>query len=175
MLKSRAVRPSSAAERIPELMDMEQALAALSTTRPTFYRWLRAGAIKGVKAGRQWRFRREDIERFLKGESPLVEVPADLKPLIRDLRQRLGERNVEQAGDQVQLAVMLAVRVALQLKASDLHLVAFADSGAMELRVDGALTEIARFSARTLSLLAEHFKRMCGMEAGGTGPPSPGR
>ena len=46
-----------------ELLDMAQAIEMLRTTRPTFYRWLRAGKIKGMKVGRQWRFYREDVER----------------------------------------------------------------------------------------------------------------
>src|SRR3954463_14805148 len=95
-------RPNPAAQgAAPELMDMDQAIAALATTRPTFYRWLRAGQVKGVKVGRQWRFRRADIERFLNGEGPRVELPADIKPLLQALRERIGERAVETAGDQV--------------------------------------------------------------------------
>ena len=30
-----------------DVLDMEQAIALLKTTRPTFYRWLRAGKLKG--------------------------------------------------------------------------------------------------------------------------------
>ena len=53
------------ASTIDELLDMEQAIALLKTSRPTFYRWLRSGKIKGMKVGRQWRFYRDDVERFL--------------------------------------------------------------------------------------------------------------
>ena len=35
-----------------ELIDMEQAIALLKTTRPTFYRWLRAGKIKGTRGAK---------------------------------------------------------------------------------------------------------------------------
>ena len=47
-----------------EILDMMQAIKILKTTRPTFYRWLRSGKIKGMKAGRQWRFYKSDIERL---------------------------------------------------------------------------------------------------------------
>src|SRR3972149_4970277 len=64
-----------------DLLDMEQAIARLKTTRPTFYRWLRAGKLKGMKVGRQWRFYAGDIDGFLKGEEPQIELPADIGPL----------------------------------------------------------------------------------------------
>ena len=54
-----------------EIIDMNQAVKLLETTRSTFYRWLRSGKIKGMKVGRQWRFYREDVERFLKGQDVL--------------------------------------------------------------------------------------------------------
>ena len=48
-----------------DVVDMPEAIALLKTTRATFYRWLRAGKIKGMKVGRQWRFYRKDVERIL--------------------------------------------------------------------------------------------------------------
>ena len=71
-----------------ELLTMDQAIDLLKTTRPTFYRWLRAGKVRGMKVGRQWRFYRGDIERFLAGQGPRVDLPADIAPLIRVLRKR---------------------------------------------------------------------------------------
>ena len=50
-----------------EVISMDEAIALLKTTRPTFYRWLRAGKIKGMKVGRQWRFYRSEVDRFMKG------------------------------------------------------------------------------------------------------------
>jgi excisionase family DNA binding protein len=152
------------APALPELMDMERAIAALATTRPTFYRWLRAGAIKGVKVGRQWRFRREDIERFLAGEGPRIEVPGDIKPLLAELRRRLGQRAAGIDGDPIDVAISLVITLAAQEKASDVHLVGFARDAALELRIDGALQAVARFDSRLLPLLIERFKRMAGMD-----------
>ena len=64
------------------------------TTRPTFYRWLRSGRLKGMKVGRQWRFRREDLDRFLAGKEPDVHLTADIKPLLGALAKR-----IQAAGD----------------------------------------------------------------------------
>ena len=44
---------------------MNEAISLLKTSRPTFYRWLRSGKVKGMKVGRQWRFYRDDIERLV--------------------------------------------------------------------------------------------------------------
>ncbi len=161
--RSRSAAPSLAAPAASDLLDMDQAITALTTTRPTFYRWLRAGTVKGVKIGRQWRFRRDDIERFLKGEGPRVDLPTDIKPLIHGLRERLGERAAEPTGDLVQVAMQLSIRVAMRMKASDLHLLAFPSAGAIQLRIDGALVEIARFDVRLQPLMVEQLKRMTGM------------
>ena len=76
MKQQKALTSTHAAIATDELIDMEQAIALLKTTRPTFYRWLRAGKIKGMKAGRQWRFYRTDVERFIKGQQPRIELVA---------------------------------------------------------------------------------------------------
>ena len=67
-----------------ELLGLDEAVSLLRTTRPTFYRWLRSGKIQGMKLGRQWRFRKDDIERFLsrpveprKLTAPLQTPPGD--------------------------------------------------------------------------------------------------
>ena len=42
-----------AGEQPGELIDTDRAIEILKTTRPTFYRWLRSGRLKGMKVGRQ--------------------------------------------------------------------------------------------------------------------------
>lgn len=37
----------------------------LKITERTVYRWLDAGDLRGVKLGRVWRVRRNDLEKFL--------------------------------------------------------------------------------------------------------------
>lgn len=78
-----------AGEQPGELIDTDRAIEILKTTRPTFYRWLRSGRLKGMKVGRQWRFRREDLDRFLAGKEPDVHLTADIKPLLGALAKRL--------------------------------------------------------------------------------------
>src|ERR1017187_7416144 len=81
---------------VAEILTMDQAIALLQTTRPTFYRWLRAGKIKSMKVGRQWRFHREDIERFLKGEHPRIELTTDSTPLLKTLTEALARTGVKE-------------------------------------------------------------------------------
>src|SRR5438552_17324030 len=96
--KKHRARPKIGAVAMPqaenELLDMDQAIALLKTTRPTFYRWLREGKIKGMKLGRQWRFYRGDVDRFLKGQQPRIDLPADIEPLIAELDRRLVDAGV---------------------------------------------------------------------------------
>ena len=57
----------SAAAAVPgeRLVDIPEAISLLKTSRPTFYRWLRTGKFKGMKVGRQWRFRRALLDEYL--------------------------------------------------------------------------------------------------------------
>jgi len=83
-----------------DLLDMNQAVALLRTSRPTVLRWLRAGKIQGVKAGRQWRFPERQSNRFLKGQEPITELNADINPLLGALNERLTKCGVS-AGQQL--------------------------------------------------------------------------
>jgi general secretion pathway protein E len=173
--KKRSAPPAAPPAAPADLLDMDQAISALATTRPTFYRWLRAGTVKGVKIGRQWRFRREDIERFLRGEGPRVDLPADIRPLITTLRERLGETGTVPTGDHLALAAALMLQTALHLDASDLHLLAMMETGTMQVRVDGALMGIATFDVRLQPLVVETLKRMAAMDTAVTDMPQDGR
>ena len=78
-----------------DILNMEQAIALLKTSQPTFYRWLREGRIRGMKVGRQWRFYKEDIEDFMRGDSRKVDLPADINPLLETLVARIRETESE--------------------------------------------------------------------------------
>ena len=147
-----------------DILNMREAIRLLRTTQPTFYRWLREGRIKGMKVGRQWRFLREDIERFLRGEGPRVELPADITPLQQALEKRLRDAGVKARRQEdrsaVETAFDLMVQLGLALAASDMHLEVFQDSGVIRYRVDGALHEVARIDARLVQPLVDQWKRM---------------
>ncbi|MEW6356926.1 MAG: ATPase, T2SS/T4P/T4SS family [Planctomycetota bacterium] len=167
-----------------ELLEMDQAIAILKTTRPTFYRWLRAGKIKGMKLGRQWRFYREEIERFLKGEEPHVDLPANIRPLVQTLRkQALGGcgRDVTGGKDDVGAAVSLMLHVAYHMRASDIHVAPHMQEAAkgaiaiLRVRVDGILHVLAEFDIRLLPAIVERWKALANCSVKENKRPQDGR
>jgi general secretion pathway protein E/type IV pilus assembly protein PilB len=73
-------------------MTFEQASEFLNTSRSTLYRWVREGRVPGHKIGRQWRFRREELEAVLLGDSN--DASTTLAKLAELLRQRRKEMNI---------------------------------------------------------------------------------
>ena len=67
-----------------ESLNVDEAVALLRTSRPTFYRWLQEGRLLGTKIGRKWHFRRSDLEALLEPRDPQVEA------LRRELREALA-------------------------------------------------------------------------------------
>lgn len=168
-----------------ELIDMEQAIAVLRTTRPTFYRWLRGGKFTGMKVGRQWRFYRKDIEAFLKGAGPRIDLVADISPLETEVRRRLREMGVDFpkcADDEepVALVVREMIELAVRSRASDLHLGtnlcgSNPPEGVLRLRIDGCLHIVAQFDAKLTVPLVEQFKRLAACNVTETRLPQDGR
>jgi len=157
-----------AASADAELLTMDQAVEILKTTRPTFYRWVRSGKVRGMKVGRQWRFDRREIDRFLRGQEPRIEVRGDIKSLLATLRRKVEELGVRDfklsAETEVQEAVKLMMRIGAGLGASDLHLSTHLTgqgdqkAGFLRYRIDGVLHTLARIDARLMPALSEQWK-----------------
>jgi len=170
---------------VGELVDMKEAAQLLKTTRPTLYRWLRAGKVRGMKVGRQWRFYREDLERFLAGQAPRVDLPADMSPLIQTLQRRAEEAGAKVAWrkdlGEVQQAIRVMALLGLVTGASDIHITSHVpeDSAestvALRYRVDGVLHEVAAIDRRLLPAVIEEWKRMAGCDTLQKEEPQSGR
>ncbi|MFC1735077.1 ATPase, T2SS/T4P/T4SS family [Candidatus Hydrogenedentota bacterium] len=168
-----------------DLLDMSQAIAMLKTTRPTFYRWLRSGKIKGMKVGRQWRFHREDIERFLRGEGPRIDLPADIDPLIGALTERIkgvgGKVEQPEELGEVKRTVYLMIQLGYEAGASDLHIYSHMEqrktipSVTLRCRIDGVLHHFADIDPRLLPALIEEWKRMSACDVHEKSKPQVGR
>ena len=50
----------------PELLKVEDVMELYHVTRLTVYNWIKAGKLKGKKAGRRWLFEPEAVESLLK-------------------------------------------------------------------------------------------------------------
>lgn len=155
-----------------DLLEIDQAIALLKTTRPTFYRWLRAGKIKGMKVGRQWRFNREDVERFLKGEQPRIELTVSPEPLVSSLEDQLRKIGVQNLmardSDLIIHAAGLMILLAVKSHASDLHIAPQQTPEqprglvTLRLRIDGVLQTVLDFDLRLLAPIIERWKIMAG-------------
>lgn len=84
-------QPSGPVEgRDEDVLGFDQAVAFLQTTKPTLYRWISQGRLQGFKAGRQWRFYRRDLRKFMEYEDPKA-AGIDLAA-VRAAIQLLDER-----------------------------------------------------------------------------------
>jgi excisionase family DNA binding protein len=169
---------------VDELLDMDGAIKLLKTTRPTFYRWLRSGKLKGMKIGRQWRFEKGDIERFLKGQEPRIELPTDITPLVRTLAKQVEEitkKKPEMAGDDgVVNAVNLMILLGIHWGASDIHLTTHMKHGGeveavLRYRVDGVLNVATTFDARLMPAIAQRWKTLASCDIRQNIQPQDGR
>lgn len=176
--------PSSSPANI-ELIDMEAAIERLKTTRPTFYRWLKEGKLKGMKVGRQWRFYKRDIEAFLKGEEPQIESAADMTPFLNQLRafeERLtGKAKPPYAEGNAVTALNVLLLVSIGHHASDIHVTPLIQPGSTEpqavtsIRIDGVLQTAAATELRLLRPLVERIKMMSHLDLNERRLPQDGR
>ena len=70
----------------------EEVLEYLQVNLRTVYRLIKAGKIPAVRVGRQWRFRKRDIDAWLDSQRPRGDRPAAVpldKPQGRDGRSRV--------------------------------------------------------------------------------------
>lgn len=50
------------------VLTTDEAIRYLKISKPTFFKYIRLGRIKAIKAGRGWRILQSELNRFLKGE-----------------------------------------------------------------------------------------------------------
>jgi excisionase family DNA binding protein len=70
----------------------EEVLEYLQVNLRTVYRLIKAGKIPAVRVGRQWRFRKRDIDAWLDSQRPRAEhvgAPAGAAAPVRTARQRV--------------------------------------------------------------------------------------
>jgi excisionase family DNA binding protein len=78
-----------------DVMTTEQAAEFLQTSRATLLRKARAGDIPAAKLGREWRFRRADLDRWLRRGGERYEALVDeglADEMLERMREDTGER-----------------------------------------------------------------------------------
>ena len=139
-----------------EVLDLKAAADFLKVSKPTFYRWLAQGKIKGFKAGQQWRFYRRDLEKFLETEEPAAPPAAaeEAERAVEEARKARGlpsvewnrpgellDPSVEAEDNPIQRVVNVILASAIDRRASDIHLDASAGEVKIRYRIDGVLHE----------------------------------
>lgn len=77
----------------------EEAAEILKVKKTTIWNWLRTGKLKGIKTGKIWRIRRDDLEEFLNKGSFKLETEQERIIRFNKLRAKLlscGETIVEE-------------------------------------------------------------------------------
>ncbi len=139
-----------------ELCGLDEACTTLGVSRSTLTRWLAEGRLRGMKVGRQWRFRRTDLEKFGQMAHPsaaavniaeldavIAQLPVNLE-LSSELDPALTNypnTEEEKALERLFLALLTNAATA---GASDLHLDAAHEHTTVRQRLDGVLHEVCR-------------------------------
>lgn len=164
-----------------ELLSLGEAVAMLGISKPTMYRLLEQGKVKGTKVGNQWRFRREELLAYLNRGPAAVAlsgVPLEVLAMEADFFNAelatLGASPTQEgdAEDPAERAVMVLadgiIRLAAAQGASDIHLDVVRDGVAvahlLRYRVQGVLREIRRFTPRIYDAVLVRLKSLAGLE-----------
>ena len=94
------------------LLTTEEVLEYLQVNLRTVYRLIKAGKIPAVRVGRQWRFRKRDIDAWLDTQRPRGERPTSTG-LADKPQQREGRSRVLVADDESSIRELLAKTLAL--------------------------------------------------------------
>jgi len=164
-----------------ELLSLEEAADFLCVSKSTMYRLLDQSKLRGMKAGKQWRFRKEDLLDYMQrgpaalalGNLPIAVLDTELDALADALVQ--ARTSAEESDDptltgeegKVSQLVRRIVWLLLTVRGSDIHInPVWEPEGAyvlLQLRVDGALREIRRLPFALLNALVFEWKRLAGL------------
>lgn len=94
----------------------EEVLEYLQVNLRTVYRLIKAGKIPAVRVGRQWRFRKRDIDGWLDSQRPrggAPGTPAPAQPAASSARQAAGRPRILVVDDESSIRDLLAKTLAL--------------------------------------------------------------
>lgn len=188
------LQDSEAPKSDDELLSLDDAVKFLGTSKPTLYRVLGQGDLKGLKVGRQWRFRKADLIAYLErspvavAAAPSGELDAELAGFMKIAVEAgagtalAGMRTHDMIGTGEEKTAALAdliVSYAVTLRASDIHLEPIRQDGGTTLllryRIDGALQEVRRMPMTMQESLLARFKTMADMNLNEKRVPQDGR
>ena len=164
-----------------ELVSLEQAAEFLFVSKSTMYRLVSQGKLRGMKAGKQWRFRKADLVAYMQ-RGPAALALANLPIEVLDgelafLAEELAKAGASAAdSDDPSLAgeagkiTQLVRRMVWLLHAhggSDIHLEpvweAGQEYGRLRLRIDGRLRDVRHLPAALFEPLVLEWKQQAGL------------
>ncbi len=168
-----------AQETSEDLLTLDEAVKFLGTSRPTLYRLLGLDEIKGLKVGRQWRFRKADLIAYME-RSPVAVAAApreDIQKALAFLEHEATTSDWEVNDDDVMMIGMitrLIITQAIDETASDIHLEPTQDDLRLRRRIDGVL-QGGDFPSSLREALTAEIKTMAGMNVNEKRLPQDGR
>ena len=75
---------------LPEVLTMQQAADLLQVSVRTVQRMVKSGDLPGRQVGRQWRFDRDQLKRWVQGDGLAALTAVAQRKLIEQERRRLG-------------------------------------------------------------------------------------
>src|SRR5579883_1023892 len=158
-----------------ELLGVEEAAQFLGTSQTTLYRLLRQGDLKGMKVGRQWRFRKPDLTAYMERGPVSVSLPQS-----QDLEQELqffqaADQGLAGGEEKVAALCQAILANAIVAGASDIHLEPQGGYLLLRNRIDGVLHEIRRIPRGVQNALIHQFKALAEMNLEEKRLPQDGR
>jgi len=170
-----------------QVLNLEEAAETLGVSRSTLYRWQQQGRIRGFKVGRQWRFRRSELEKFSQATHPSA---ASVN--VSELDTALAELSARQAAEvtfdppvigypateeekAVENAFAAILAAAAESGASDIHIDAERSDSVVRQRIDGVLHEALRVPKSSHAALVACIKAHGGIPVDQRSLPQDGR
>jgi len=167
---------------LDELLTFDDALQVLGTSRPTLYRLLSSGDIRGLKVGKQWRFRRADLNAYMERSpvattsAPAAELESEREFFADRIGREIGPANRE---DMIVELVNDIIIDAVTRRASDIHIEAAVIDGAattlVRFRIDGVLQEVRKMPSGIEDAVMAQIKSLADMNVGEKRLPQDGR
>ncbi|MHB9133376.1 MAG: ATPase, T2SS/T4P/T4SS family [Armatimonadota bacterium] len=179
-----------------DLLTLADTIAFLGISKQTLYRMMEREEMKGIKVGRQWRFRKGDLAAFLQrgpeatalATAPPDQLDDELAFFAGEL-QRLGDTSeltdpngwdeqedlLDLTERKVAKLVNQIIALAIHSSASDIHLEPTRTYLQLRYRVDGVLFEVRQLPKDIHPALLLHLKNIAGMNAEERRIPQDGR
>jgi excisionase family DNA binding protein len=171
---------------VDELLSFDEAIKFLDTSKSTLYKLLSLEELRGVKVGRQTRFRRADLTAYLeRGPVAIAVDPSAHGELEAELAffKNAGSDDEEASSPQQDLSpetkiIALAnsiLEFAVQSNCSDIHFDPIGSTLRLRFRIDGALHVIRQIPMSLHDPLITRFKEVSHMNVSEKRLPQDGR